>query len=269
MRRLLANAVGAGLVALTLIWVGAPAQAAACEYGKGVTVVVQGEGLNGKTCVPGGAGKSAWVNLQSAGYSVTSVRGQAGTLCQINGKPAINKCWELDSYWGLFHANGTGGGWAYSQTGVTSLSVGEGGWIGLKFQNSNTRTAPSGTPVGPKPAPAPKPQPTKKPSAKPSTKPSAKPSASQTSPSATASPSATPTSQASKNSAQKAAQDPDDAEQLPNSVESGDTDRAANETVLASTTADDDGGPGLWTFAAIALIVGAAGLLGWRAWRRR
>ena len=261
--RLFANLAAAGLVALTLIGVSAPAQAAACEYGKGVTVVVQGQGMKDVTCVPGGAGKNAWVNLESAGYSLAIVPGQPGTVCTINGKPAGGKsaCWQLDAYWGLFSANGTGGGWKYSNVGVLDLKASAGGWVGFRFQDTNSKKYPDVNPVGPKPAPSPKPTVKPKPTAKPSTAPSAKPS---TSAAPTSTPSATSSAKPSASTATPGA-----ATATPSQTPSADA--ASIDADLTAATSDDDSGsgPGVGTWIVIAGLLAAGGLLGWRVWRRR
>lgn len=128
--------------------------AAACPAGTGVTVVV-----NSSVRCDGGGGGSAASNFGAAGHSLAYIR---GFVCQIDGVPSGNPCRQTppsDAYWGLFWANGTGGGWNYSAVGAGSLNVPAGGWVAFVFQSSNSRTYPSMTPYTAPPAPAPKPQP--------------------------------------------------------------------------------------------------------------
>lgn len=273
MRHLSARAASGPLLALgallfALLIPALPAEAAACERGSGVTVVVQGNGINGTHCVPNGASNSALSNLHSAGYSTNSVPNQPGTVCQINGTPAKNECWGLDSYWGIFWANGSGGSWNYSQQGAGSLKVGAGGWVGFRFQDSNSRKAPSAKPVGPAPKPvqtaAPDPEPKSKP--KPSTqatkKPTAQPSASPTAKSEgkaatspTAVPSGTPTA---------ASPTPEASE---TTAVVGDEDLAATET--RAIAAEEPAGPGVTVWIVIAVLLAAGGLVVWRVRQRR
>jgi len=270
-QRFLANACASVLVALTLVWVGAPAQAAACEKGTGTTVVVQGHGMNDVRCVPNGAGKNAWVNFESAGFSLGSVPGEPGTVCTINGKPAGGRpeCWQLDAYWGLFWSNGKDGNWTYSSLGAKSLKVGEGGWVAFRFQDGDGKKYPSANPVGPAPKPTPKPtvKPTPKPTVKPTSKPSGTPSASpttSTATSATPTPGGTPSASATPGSTPST-----DAPAAAGDESAGDsTDKA---TAGVSTSADDDAGsgPGVWSFIALGLLASAGGLIGWRVWKRR
>lgn len=268
MRNLSARAVPGSLLALgvllfSLLVPASPAEAAACERGSGVTVVVQGQGMNGTHCVPNGAGSSALSNLHSAGYSTNSVPNQPGTICQLNGKPAKNECWGLDSYWGIFWANGSGGSWNYGQQGAGSLKVGAGGWVGFRFQDSNSRKAPSVKPVGPAPKPvqttAPKPKP--KPSTQATKKPTAQPSASatakaqgQATTSPTAAPSATPTESPLPTASEA-------------TVDAGAENLAATDT--RAVAAEEPAGPGITVWIVIAVLLAAGGLVIWRVRQRR
>jgi len=165
LRLTLAAIVGA---AAALVGLAAPAQAAACPRGTGVTVVVQGQGLNGTTCLSGG-GRGAVSAFRDAGYSLSPVQSQPGFVCQINSRPASD-CKNTppkNAYWGLFWSNGKGGGWVYSSQGVGSLTVPKGGWVAFRFQSSSGTSYPSGRPLAPAPAPKPKPAPAKTATTKP------------------------------------------------------------------------------------------------------
>lgn len=174
MRAVSARALLAGLigVAATLIGLAAPAQAAACTRGTGVTVVVQGNGLNSTTCVKNPS-RTAW-EIFEVHHSLQRVASQPGFVCRIDSQPDIG-CGTTppsSAYWGLYWAH-SGGSWNYSTSGAGSLRPSTGDWIAFVFQDGGRRT-PSMTPLGPA-APKPKPKPT---TAKPTTtKPSATPSA--------------------------------------------------------------------------------------------
>ncbi|EFQ82211.1 hypothetical protein HMPREF0063_12735, partial [Aeromicrobium marinum DSM 15272] len=152
MHGILARLAATFLVAAGLTVVAqAPAQAAACQQGTGVTVVVNGS----VSCVSGGGGTAA-TKFGQAGHTLAGVPNQPGAVCRVNGFPAPGQpCFETNAYWGLFHANGTGGGWQYATVGAYSLSIPAGGWVAFVWQGSDNRTNPSMTPVGPAPAPQP------------------------------------------------------------------------------------------------------------------
>jgi hypothetical protein len=269
-QRFLANACASVLVALTLVWVGAPAQAAACEKGTGTTVVVQGHGMNSTRCT--GKVSKASDAFESAGFPLTYTTRFPGFVCRVSGKPASDPCHTAspaDAYWGLFWADGKGGGWKYADKGVTQLSIPEGGWVAFRFQDGDGKKYPSANPVGPAPKPTPKPtvKPTPKPTVKPTSKPSGTPSASpttSTATSATPTPGGTPSASATPGSTPST-----DAPAAAGDESAGDsTDKA---TAGVSTSADDDAGsgPGVWTFIALGLLASAGGLIGWRVWKRR
>ncbi len=137
----------------TVVSAGA-AFAAACPSGTGVTVVVN----SSVRCDANGGGAAA-SNFARAGHSLNSSR---GFVCDIDGYPSSAPCRGTappDAYWGLFSANGTGGGWNYASQGAYSLSVPKGGWVAFKFQNSSSRSYPGMRPYTAPPAPAPKPKP--------------------------------------------------------------------------------------------------------------
>jgi len=181
MRSVSARALVAGLVgvAATLIGLASPAQAAACTRGTGVTVVVQGEGLNSTTCVSNPP-RTAW-EIFEVHHALERVATQPGFVCKIDNQPKIS-CGTTppsSAYWGLYWAR-SGGSWTYSSSGAGSLRPSTGDWIAFVFQDGGSKK-PSMRPLGPA---APKPRPT---TAKPTT---AKPT--------TAQPSATPSDKAKK-----------------------------------------------------------------------
>jgi hypothetical protein len=140
-------------------------------------------------CVENGGGQAVAGIMASAGYDLDEVRTQPGFVCAINGKPdPASSCARTppaDAYWGLFWSNGSSGSWSYSSTGAHSLEVPDGGSVGWRWQNSNTRTAPGAPPTTGTPKPEPS-KPTKPP--KP-TKPGPEPTKDPTTP---APPSGTP-----------------------------------------------------------------------------
>ena len=138
---------GAGLAAV------APAHAAACERGSGVTVVVNGD----VRCDANGGGPAA-ANFRDVGHSLRPVSTQPGFVCQVNGSPASDPCINTppsNAYWALWWSDGTSGSWNYSDSGVSGLTVPAGGWVAFVFQTSSGRTPPSVRPVAAAPAPAP------------------------------------------------------------------------------------------------------------------
>ena len=94
-RLVAALVLGAATTALPV----APAQAAACPSGDGVTVVVDYHELGGgvaQVCDSGGAGKTAAAQLTAAGFALTRVQRQPGFVCRVEGKPVLVKLPELD-----------------------------------------------------------------------------------------------------------------------------------------------------------------------------
>lgn len=155
--------------AATVALPAAPAHAAACEPGTGVTVVVDFGPLGGGTkvaCDAGGAGSRASDVTERAGFSLDFVASQPGFVCKVAGKPSSEPCQRTpptDAYWGLFWSDGDGG-WTYSSLGASSLKVPAGGSVGWRWQNGGSRDNPSAAPNGgstsePAPEPSPKPDP--------------------------------------------------------------------------------------------------------------
>lgn len=233
----------------TVVSAGA-AFAAACPSGTGVTVVVN----SSVRCDANGGGAAA-SNFARAGHSLNSSR---GFVCDIDGYPSSAPCRGTappDAYWGLFSANGTGGGWNYASQGAYSLSVPKGGWVAFKFQNSSSRSYPGMRPYTAPPAPAPKPKP------KAAAAPKPKASTSADTKKATPSPSASAT--ASKGSTSSS------AAPSPSASASATAAAAAREEALqrSSQQTDDSSTSTLWvgSLLALGLLIG----MGVTIWQRR
>ncbi|MGZ4456328.1 MAG: hypothetical protein ACXVGM_19035, partial [Oryzihumus sp.] len=90
----------------------APAQAAACSTGSGVTVVVDFHELGGgvqQVCDAGGAGEDAATQFTESGFSLTRVQRQPGFVCRVDGAPSSDPCQNTppaDAYWGLWWSDG-------------------------------------------------------------------------------------------------------------------------------------------------------------------
>lgn len=229
--------------------------AAACPAGTGVTVVV-----NSSVQCDANGGGSAASNFGDTGHSLTDARRQPGFVCRVDGAPASDPCVNAsppDAYWGLFWANGTGGGWNFASQGAYSLTVPKGGWVAFAFQNSNSRTSPGVTPytAPPAPKPTPKPKPT-------TSKPKATTSAGGTSTSApSAKPGATTTPKGKASSSATPSATPG-AAATPSAA------AAAREEALQRTSQETDTSTStLWvgSLLALALLVG----MGFTVWQRR
>ena len=277
----------------------APAAAAGCAPGSGVTVVVDFASLDGGVrtgCDGSGAGEPASRVVPRAGFPLTYVSTEP-FVCRISGLPGASteNCADTppaDAYWAVFWSDGKKSSWTYSSSGVTSLDVPEGGSIGFRFQSGGSRTSP-GAP--PNPAAPPKPEPTKTPKPTPEpTKAPATPTQSATptaSASSAAAPSGSPTAAEKEERAQKRADEraEDRAGKRKDRKAAAKAERRAEreaegqatedeqvtadgvaqeETPLAPASATDDGGNGLTWVAggAVLLLVAAAGVL---ARRRR
>jgi MYXO-CTERM domain-containing protein len=161
-RRLLAALVAVLLGTATgAVVLSAPAQAAGCAQGTGVTVVVDYQQLGGGTsarCVSGGGSKAA-AAFSAAGVGLQRASRQPGFVCRVNAKPADAGCVQAspsDAYWSLWVSSGNGT-WSYASTGVDGLSVPKGGWVAFSWQGQSGKAQPRVTPVGAKPAPKPAP----------------------------------------------------------------------------------------------------------------
>lgn len=226
--------VVAALTVVGLTGASAPAQAAACTRGTGVTVVVN----SSVSCV-NSAGGNAYSMFQAAGHQMRDMQQQPGFVCQIDGAPAGHPCVRpgTGAYWALFWSNGTSGSWTYSQSGVRSLSIPDGGWVAFVYQSS---TSPPGVnPIGPAPATRPAPKPKPKPTA----------SASKSSATPTPTPSASAKGEEKKSMSSPSASATDDAS-------------AGSEQVRRTGQEVDDSGSSTlwWAGGAIALML-AIGLV--------
>jgi hypothetical protein len=140
--------VAAALVAVAGVAPAAPAHAAACEEGGGVTVVVDFASLGGGVetdCASGDPGSGVEA-LRASGHEPTRAAQQAGYfVCRIDGRPADDPCQRAspaDAYWSYWHAR-PGGSWTYSNTGPAERDPAPGPAPG-----------PSPTPEVPSPEPA-------------------------------------------------------------------------------------------------------------------
>lgn len=270
--------VAAGPAALS-----APAHAAACTGGKGVTVVV-GSSV-GCDATGGGAAAS---NFRDAGHQLTYASRAPGFVCRVDGAPASDPCVEaspVDAYWGLFWSDGKNGSWTYSSLGVTALKVPQGGSVAFVFQDSSSRTWPSVKPPVAAPAPAPTPPPSRPTSASP--KPGSKEQGSKAStpkrstpstragspassaPSATASASAGATPSASTPTPTASASTTTPSASAP-TASAGTDDDVAGAPAVQPTAAEGSGstsGAALATAAGVVVVLAAAGGVVW--YRRR
>lgn len=261
-----------------------PQQAAPCS---GVWVVVDFGSLGGVTsrCATSfGTGSTA---LRSAGFSPTISEGFVDRISGKPGKPDRNK-----AYWSYWHAtrkaDGSYGGWTYSNLGANGYKPTAGNAEGWRYQSLSDGKVPPGsappaTTTAPKPAPKPKPSKTSKPSPKPSatkkpaatSKPTAKtssPSKSSgtTKPSTAAKPSrtASPASTAKPTVASTTSTPPGSTGQpsTPPAIaaESPSVDENSEQPqATAAADASSPGSPaGLITTVGI-VLAGAAGLGGW------
>jgi hypothetical protein len=146
-------AVATLMVAAVGLGVPAPAQASTCGSAHGVSVVVDFHELGGGVqtfCDAGGAGKTADAQLRDAGHELTYVQRQPGFICRIDDKPADDPCVNTppsDAYWALWWSDGKSGTWSYSSQGASSLKVPEGGYVGMSWQGSDSRTPPGVPPT--------------------------------------------------------------------------------------------------------------------------
>jgi hypothetical protein len=140
-RRWLATALAALAVSTaSVVADSAPASAAACSPGTGVTVVVDYGSLGGGVVVGCRLGDpSTGVQaLQGAGFTVTgTTRWGLAFVCRINGKPtaAQDPCVNTPpttAYWSYWHAS-PGGTWTYSTTGASTYNPAQGTVEGWRF----------------------------------------------------------------------------------------------------------------------------------------
>jgi len=184
--RLAAAVLATAAVGLVDVATAPGAAAATCSTGAGVSVVVDPGSLGGGVqsgCIAGGAGRTASSLFASAGFDLAYVQNEPGFVCRVNQRPSPSEepCVNTppeDAYWGLWWSDGTSGSWVYSNYGVGSLKVPDGGYVALAWQ-SGSKTPPGVAPaVHAAPAPTTataSATPTSRPSTKPSSKPSSKP----------------------------------------------------------------------------------------------
>lgn len=168
--------VAALVAAIGLVGVSAPvAQAAGgCAYDTGVVVVVDYNGLGGnqerKGCDPVD-GHYAETNFNTAGFTLGELTtgGMAGYVCTVNGLPSDHDCTQSDAYWSLWWSDGKDGTWHYATSGVKSLKVPAGGYVGFSWDTQAGNTPPGvvPSPRQAQPTPTPTPTPTHAPTATP------------------------------------------------------------------------------------------------------
>lgn len=125
----------------------APAVAAACSQGSGVTVVVDFASLGGGqqvrcTDTDPASGIAA---LRQAGFTPTRAAQVPGYfLCRIDGKPANDPCQRTspeEAYWSYWHAK-PGGSWSYSSGGANDYDPPPGSVEGWAFGAGDPPSAP-------------------------------------------------------------------------------------------------------------------------------
>jgi hypothetical protein len=153
LHRLAAAALVAVAAGLTAVLAPAPpAMAAPCATGAGVSVVVDFGALGGgvqSACDAGGAGQPASSVFPDAGFGLEL---SGGFVCRVSGLPtpdqqACNDSPPEDAYWGLWWADGQGGGWNYSNYGATSLKLPAGAYVAFAWQSTHSKVAPSYSPT--------------------------------------------------------------------------------------------------------------------------
>lgn len=140
------RALAAVLLLGGFIPLSSPASAAggACTSSSGVTVVVNFGTLGGGTVVrcaqTSGNGLDA---LRAAGFTIEGTQQYGNAfVCRLDGKPAASteSCRTtppIDKSWRYFYAS-NGGAWKYSQSGVSSRTVEQGGFEGWSFGEGST-----------------------------------------------------------------------------------------------------------------------------------
>jgi hypothetical protein len=148
---LVVAALVSGATALALP--AAPASAAGCATGHGVTVVVDFHnhepGGVQTACVAGGGGDTAAQLFPAAGFPLTYVRGQS-FVCRVSGQPAEDPCVHTppaDAYWALYWSDGTSGRWTYATSGAGGQHVPEGGYVAFSWQGTDSSVPPGYSPA--------------------------------------------------------------------------------------------------------------------------
>lgn len=249
-----------------------PASAAVCPAGTGVTVVVG----SGTSCDTDGGG-TAKDNFGDAGHTLTYVDRQPGFVCRVDGAPSSATCVDTPagSYWALWWSDGTSGSWTYSDRGVGTLKVPQGGYVGFVYGNGKTppgvapisRTEPTATakPTATS-SQTPSTKPTAKPSRKPTTKTTKEPAVKPTA--TTGASAAAPTTSASPSATAATPEPTATAAASPSATAEPTAPESSNEVERTSSNTDD-GGSGSLGWVAGALVVALIGGMGAVLWRRR
>ncbi|MCD4535916.1 hypothetical protein LRP67_17650 [Nocardioides sp. cx-169] len=142
----------AALVVAAVGGASAPAQAAAAVAapcsGGGVTVVVDFHELGGgvdAVCDRDGGGQRAADLFVSVGHPLTYAARQAGFVCRVSGLPQDDPCVTTapaDAYWGLWWSDGESGTWTYSGLGAGALTVPDGGYVALSWDQRGGEARP-------------------------------------------------------------------------------------------------------------------------------
>ncbi|PWN00957.1 hypothetical protein DJ010_21115 [Nocardioides silvaticus] len=139
-------AVGSLSLAQPVAGATAPA-AAACRGSTGVTAFVDfaelGGGVTGG-CDQDGGDRSAAEVFRDAGYTLeySQQPGMNGYVCKVQGKPADGDCASNDSFWSLWWSDGESGRWVFSNRGVGSLEVPDGGYVAWAWHEGAGQAAP-------------------------------------------------------------------------------------------------------------------------------
>jgi hypothetical protein len=130
----------------------APAAAEGCAGGRGVTVVVDFNELDGGTriaCATQGGGRTASRLFTDAGFDLTPAQRDPSFVCRVAGEPADDPCVNTppaDAYWSLWWSDGSSP-WTYATLGVDALTVPQGGSVAFSWQQGNATRSPD-VPVG-------------------------------------------------------------------------------------------------------------------------
>lgn len=275
----IAALAAAGLVsaAASLALPAAPAQAAYCSGGAGVSVVVDYGALGGATATGCGGGASvASTAFTNAGFALTPHPRQQAFVCKVDNRPADGNCMGTDAYWGFFVSD-DGKGWVYASAGVYQQAVDSGDSVALVWQSTLSHRKPglspaasagSSTPVAPSGKTARRTSPT--PSKAPTTPtPTVAATTRAASPSATVTSPATPSASAKKPTRTRtAAPAPsvtttDDSAGSTISVESSPSESPSTDAATEPTASDGGGLPGWVPPALVGVLVVAAGGVAW------
>ncbi|MDH2414101.1 hypothetical protein [Nocardioides sp. CER19] len=267
--------------AATLALPSAPAQAAYCSGGAGVSVVVDFGALGGGSATGCGGGASvASTAFKNAGFALTPHPRQQGFVCKVNSKPADGNCMGTNAYWGFFVSD-DGKGWVYASQGVFQQAVDSGDSVALVWQSSSGQRRPGTSPApstgGSAPV-APSGKTTNRPKPKPTTRPATPtPTVAATrrvaSPQATLSTAPTPSESAKPKPKPKptptatptpAATATDDSTGATLSVESSPTGSGSTQASTEPVASDEGGGlPGWLAPALVGVLALAAGGVAW------